>query len=54
MNIDDLGGLWRAEVKPSRQAEGAMSLQGQWGFEELGTQDEMLGMRRFPWFFLMH
>ena len=33
----------RFEVKPSRQAEGAASLQAQWGFEELGSQDEQLG-----------
>ena len=32
----------RFEVKPSRQAEGAASLQAQWGFEELGSQDEQL------------
>eukprot|EP00913_Durusdinium_trenchii_P003248 g3004.t1 len=31
---------WPVYVKPSRQAEGAESLQAQWGFEELGTQDE--------------
>eukprot|EP00438_Fugacium_kawagutii_P022031 Skav212843 [mRNA] locus=scaffold325:98454:116739:+ [translate_table: standard] len=33
---------WR--VKPSRQAEGSESLQAQWGFEELGMQDESLGL----------
>ena len=35
-------GFPRFEVKPSRQAEGAASLQAQWGFEELGSQDEQL------------
>lgn len=33
-----------SEVKPSRQAEGSESLQAQWGFEELGMQDESLGL----------
>lgn len=30
------------EVKPSRQAEGAESLQAQWGFEELALAEERL------------
>ncbi|CAK9070476.1 unnamed protein product [Durusdinium trenchii] len=36
---------WPVYVKPSRQAEGAESLQAQWGFEELGTQDEPSGVK---------